>query len=67
MKQPKYCHCGLDPQSHDASIFDEIAGQARNDNEKLKLCIMFYYDSHKSFCSTFFQKGGAVWAHSPRP
>jgi|GEM_PF-5132392 len=27
-----HCHCGLDPQSPGTSIFDEIAGQARNDN-----------------------------------
>lgn len=28
------CHCGLDPQSTAATtLFDEIAGQARNDNE----------------------------------
>gem|GEM_PF-4871022 len=47
MKQPKHCHCGLDPQSHQILKSHEIAGQARNDNEKLKLYIMFYLDSHK--------------------
>jgi len=39
----KACHCGLDPQSPDKRVLQEIAGQARNDSVFLKFCIILFF------------------------